>query len=113
MAAKNKSVNSDVVEAKNLDGTSGSVFQKDFVVQKKQFVETDEKHERNIAATRQEAINLGLRPTEHGSFVGSEDHPDGLSVIQHYEVAVQPAVEGEAGPQVLDKGDTETASDNK
>lgn len=80
------------VAARTADSESGdSKFEKDFVVIKDKWAGEDWQHEANIEATRQAAINQGVRPTEHGSFVGEEDHEDGVSLVLKYAVAGVPA----------------------
>jgi hypothetical protein len=77
---------------------------KDFVLLKREYESNDhaELHRANVEATRQYLISQGMRPTADGKFTSAEDHPDGVSVILHYDVPVVPAVtatvddEGEA-----------------
>jgi hypothetical protein len=77
---------------------------KDFVLLKREYGSNDhdEMHRANVEATRQYLISQGMRPTADGKFAGSDDHPDGVSIILHYDVPVVPAVtatvddEGEA-----------------
>jgi hypothetical protein len=77
---------------------TATVHRKDFVVLKAAWegdlssVDTEEKHRDNIEAARQALMHQGLRPTGDGTFTGSEDHPDGASLILHYEVPAKPAV---------------------
>lgn len=62
-----------------------------FVLLKRQYSNDADVHEANILATRQYLINQGLRPVEHGSFVGAEDNEDGESVNLTYAVKVEAA----------------------
>lgn len=97
---KGEALNAEEVAERSPDAESaGDKFEKDFVVVKDKWADEDWQHEANIEATRQAAINAGVRPTEHGSFVGAEDHKDGVSLTLHYEVGAVPAHEDEA-PQV-------------
>ena len=83
---------------------STNMHRKDFVLLQREYGsnDKDEMHRANIEATRQYLISQGMRPTGDGKFAGEEDHPDGVSVILHYDVPVVPAVtatvddEGEA-----------------
>ena len=50
-------------------------------------------HEANFAATRQEAIGLGLWPVGEVRFVSSKLHADGVSRELTYEVEVRPAAD--------------------
>ncbi len=76
---------------------SADVHEKESDVHRKVFVvnadeeQTEEFHNRNIWAMRQYLIHQGLRPEEDGTFVGSEDHEDGVSVRLTYEVKAIPA----------------------
>jgi hypothetical protein len=89
------------------DSATATVHRKDFVVLKAAWseddapVDVDKKHVDNIEATRQYLMHQGLRPTGDGKFTGSEDHPDGVSLILHYEVPVTPAIiAGQKGDKV-------------
>jgi hypothetical protein len=71
-----------------------TTHRKDFVLQREAFEGNDqtEIHTANIAATRQYLISQGMRPTGDGKFAGSDNLPDGLNVVLHYDVPVTPAV---------------------
>lgn len=102
--------NAEEVAERSPDAESaGDKFEKDYVVVASKWSDEDWAHEANIEATRQSAINAGVRPTEHGAFVGSEEHPDGVSLILHYEVGAVPAHEEDA-PQVKVIEDPENES---
>ena len=47
--------------------------------------------EANKAAVTNEAIQRGLHPRGEASFVGAEDHPDGVSVVLTYSVETVPS----------------------
>lgn len=123
-AKKNESLNetakpvtslpkADEVAERSPDAESqGDKFEKDFVVVAAKWSDEDWAHEANIEATRQAAINAGVRPTAHGSFDGSEDHEDGVSLILHYSVDAVPAHSKDA-PQVKVIEDADNSSAEK
>jgi hypothetical protein len=90
--------------SQDVEAPTAKVHRKDFVVLKSAWegdlaaVDVEQKHRDNVEATRQYLIHQGLRPTGDGKFAGKEDHPDGVSLILHYDVPVTPAViaEGDA-----------------
>lgn len=89
---------------------SGEKFEKDFVVVEAKWLGEDWQHEANIEATRQAAINAGVRPTEHGAFVGSDKHEDGVSLILHYEVGAELASSPDApSVKVIENPDESSA----
>ena len=80
----------DVTETQATD-----THRKDYVVLKSTWgesVEHDDAHLANIEAARQAMMAQGLRPTSDGKFVGEENHPDGKSLILHYDIGAVPAV---------------------
>lgn len=89
------------------DKKTSKVHVKDFVVLKSTWagdrkVGDSDAHLANLEATRQGLISQGLRPTGDGKFAGEEDHPDGVSLILHYEVPAVPAHEAlEAGGETV------------
>lgn len=74
------------------DRLTATVHRKKFVVLARDWHGTDEAHRANIEATRQAMIGQGLRPTADGKYVGSEDHPDGASLVLTYEVPAKAAI---------------------
>lgn len=71
---------------------SADVHTKKFVVLARDFYDDESTHRANIEATRQAMMSQGLRPTGDGSYVGSEEHPDGASLILTYTVPARAAV---------------------
>lgn len=71
---------------------TASVHRKVFVVLAADFHDEEAFHRRNIEATRQAMIGQGLHPSGDGKFVGSEEHPDGVSLCLTYEVPATPAI---------------------
>lgn len=77
------------VAVRQADSDSNDKFVKDYVIFNHGDGEND--HEDYVNATRQEAINRGLRPTGDVSFDGKQAHPDGESQILTFSVGVEPA----------------------
>lgn len=74
------------------DAASSDAHTKKYVVLARDWHGTDDEHRRNIEAARQAMISTGLRPTGDGEYVGSEDHPDGKSLILTYSIPARAAV---------------------
>lgn len=83
------------VSKRNIDGESGSTFVKQYIVLKREWNDDDYAHQANVKNTREVMLHAGLRPTGDVEFVGSEDHPDGVSLILTYSGPVQPALTDE------------------
>ncbi|WP_020135053.1 hypothetical protein [Streptomyces sp. 351MFTsu5.1] len=81
------------VDERSADGAEGTRYVKEFVVLKSSWPARDEEaaHDANAAAVANEAIQRGLHPRGKATFDGSEDHPDGLSLILTYSVNTVPS----------------------
>lgn len=89
------------VAEKNIDGAESDAFTKQFVLKTRDFGAGYD-HTPNFTGTTQEAVNVGLRLTGDVEYVGSEDHPDGKSVILTYRAPVLPAWHEDAPVNVVD-----------
>lgn len=79
------------VEERSADGSEGTRHVKEFVVLARQWGDSDDEHTANKAGVANEAIQRGLHPRGEATFDGSEDHPDGLSLVLTYSVETVPA----------------------
>ncbi len=83
--------------SQDVEKASTTVHRKDYVVLASAYELTGgdnrkEFHRANIEAARQAMMSQGLRPTADGRFVSKANHPDGKSVILHYDIPAAPAV---------------------
>lgn len=79
------------VAERSADGSEGTRFVKEFVVQAARWNGEDYQHEANRAGVVGDAIQRGLHPRGDVSFDGQEEHPDGLSLVLTYSVETVPA----------------------
>ena len=79
------------VDERSADGAKGTRHVKEFVVRADRWTGEDYQHEANRAALVGEAIQLGLHPRGDVSFDGSEEHPDGVSLVLTYSVETVPS----------------------
>lgn len=79
------------VDERSPDGAEGTRHVKEFVVQAARWNGEDYQHEANRAALVGEAIQRGLHPRGDVSFDGTQEHPDGVSLILTYSVDTVPA----------------------
>ncbi|MEH0586223.1 hypothetical protein QA942_19885 [Streptomyces sp. B21-106] len=79
------------VDKRSPDGSSGTRHVKEFVVLGDAWTGEEYQHEANKAAVANEAIQRGLHPRGEATFDGSEDHPDGESVVLTYSVETVPS----------------------
>lgn len=89
------------VSKRNLDGESGDVFTKQYVVLVGEGVKPEDyDHTANIKETREFMLHMGLRPTGDVTHVKTEEHPDGVSTIFTYEApATAAAIDNAEGDQ--------------
>jgi len=80
------------VSKRNIDSESGTQFVKQYVVVKKYWPGEAYMHEANIKNTREVMLHHGLRAAGDVTFLGEEDHPDGVSLILSYGGPVRPAI---------------------
>lgn len=79
------------VDKRSPDGSDGTRHVKEFVVLADAWTGEEYQHEANKAGVANEAIQRGLHPRGEATFDGSEEHPDGLSLILTYSVETVPA----------------------
>lgn len=79
------------VDERSADGSDGTRFVKQFVVQAARWNDQDYQHEANRAGVVNEAIQRGLHPRGDVAFDGQQEHPDGLSLVLTYSVETVPA----------------------
>ncbi|MFF4552716.1 hypothetical protein [Streptomyces sp. NPDC001422] len=79
------------VDERSADGSDGMRHVKEFVVLARQWGDSEDEHTANKAGVANEAIQRGLHPRGEATFDGSEEHPDGLSLVLTYSVETVPA----------------------
>lgn len=79
------------VDERSADGSDGMRHVKEFVVLARQWGDSEGEHTANKAGVANEAIQRGLHPRGEATFDGSEEHPDGLSLVLTYSVETVPA----------------------
>lgn len=79
------------VAERSTDGSEGTRHVKDFVILARDWSGTDAQHEAYRTAAANEAIQRGLHPRGDVSFDGSQDHPDGVSLVLTYSVDTVPS----------------------